>query len=850
MSILYHEPRRCFSLTQRCHTGLLEGRHRMKVAFTHNLRLTDVRDSEKEAEFDSAETVGAVAAAIEAAGHEVEKVEVSGPASNLLERLEAIDPDIIFNTAEGQNGRMREALYPALFEEMGIPYTGSDAYTNAITLDKWMTKLLVSRAGVDTPRATLVTVRNFEAMTERGFGLAFPVIVKPNFEGSSKGIYASGHNGEQGAGRTWVGANGGVSVVKEPRDLTAVLRSALRAYPDGVLVEEFIEGLDVAVGFIDGVGHDNGLLMPVELLMEPSADRPFNIYDYRLKNLDPGKVQFRCPAGIPRDVAARLRQISAEVVRTLNVRDVARLDYRVATDGRIYLLEANALPALAPASSLFAATSQLGMSYNASIQAILNAAALRSGLATASQLGLRRAGKAQPIRVGFTYNVKRTHDGDEQAEWDPPETIIAIANALARQGHIVVHLEATPDLPRVLAEADVDLIFNIAEGVEGRNREAQVPALCELLGIPYTGSDSATLAIALDKALCKKVLMQHDILTPRFQLMESARERLSPEMRFPLIVKPNAEGSSKGIGSTSVVDTEEELRAAVKMSVERYRQPAIVEEYIKGREFTVGLLGDKRPRVLPPMEIKFKNTEVDRPVYDFAVKQEWEQHVYYECPPKLTESEQKAIEKIARATFWALDCRDVARVDLRMDAEGRIYVLEVNPLPGLTPGYSDLVLIAKAVGIQYDQLIAEIMVGGLRRLRDKRREERELESEARKKEAAARVEKAAAVADAATKMEKAAEKAEKAAEKAEKAAKRMAKLAVGEPARQAPPAIVQSQSQPGQPAPGAVRAPVRTGNGSERIAAPSGGAAGGGSANGTATATAAVPNAVVPPTTH
>jgi D-alanine-D-alanine ligase len=342
--------------------------------------------------------------------------------------------------------------------------------------------------------------------------------------------------------------------------------------------------------------------------------------------------------------------------------------------------------------------------------------------------------------VGFTYNVKRSHDGDDEAEWDPPETIISIANALARQGHIVVHLEATPDLPRVLAEADVDLIFNIAEGVEGRNREAQVPALCELLGIPYTGSDSATLAIALDKALAKKVLLQHDILTPKFQLMESPRERLSPDMTFPLIVKPNAEGSSKGIGATSVVDTEEELRAAVKECVDRYRQPALVEEYIKGREFTVGLLGDKRPRVLPPMEICFKNVEVERPVYDYGVKQEWEKHVSYECPAKVSDAELKAIEKIARATYWALDCRDVARVDLRMDQEGRIYVLEVNPLPGLTPDYSDLVLISKAVGISYDDLIAEIMTGGLRRLRDKRREERELE---REREAAAAAAKSA-----------------------------------------------------------------------------------------------------------
>ena len=707
----------------------------MKVAFTHNLRLTDVRETEKEAEYDSAETVSSIAAAIEAAGHEVEKVEVSGTAANLLERLETIDPDIIFNTAEGDTtirGRMREAFYPALFEELGIPFTGSDAYTNAITLDKWLTKLLVQKAGIDTPRSVLVTPRNYEQIIERGAGLAFPAIVKPNHEGSSKGIY----NADLAA--RFGGLLGG-SVIREPRELQSALKTALRQYPDGVLIEEYIEGIDVAMGFIDGIGHDNGLLTPVEVSMESGdSGRTFNIYDYRLKNIEPGKVQYRCPANIPRDVAARVRTISMEAIKTLGLRDVARIDYRVTPEGRIFLLEVNALPALSSSSSLFAATAQLGLTYNATIASILNAAALRTGLATASQLGGRTKQRSkQPIRIGFTYNVKRQDKGDDEAEWDPPETIIAIANALARQGHIVVHLEATPDLPRVLAEADVDLIFNIAEGVEGRNREAQVPALCELLGIPYTGSDSATLAIALDKALGKKVLLQHDILTPKFQVMESARERLNSDMKFPLIVKPNAEGSSKGIDAKNVVDSEEELRIAVKNCVEKYRQPALIEEYITGREFTVGLLGDKRPRVLPPMEIKFKDEGNKRPVYDYGVKQEWEQHVYYECPAKLSESELKAMEKIARATFWALDCRDVARVDMRMDEDGRIYVLEVNPLPGLTPDYSDLVLIAKASGMEYDQLIAEIMVGGLRRMRDKRREERELEREREAKESKA-----------------------------------------------------------------------------------------------------------------
>jgi D-alanine-D-alanine ligase len=763
----------------------------MKVAFTHNLRLTD---SEQEAEFDTAETVDAIAAAIEAAGHEVEKIEVSGPASNLLERLESLDPDIIFNTAEGNGGRLREAFYPALFEELGVPYTGSDAYTNALTLDKFLTKLVLERQGIDTPRAVLITPQNADKYSQRGIGLAFPVIVKPNYEGSSKGIGAD-------------------SVVRDAKELERVLKSEIRAYPDGVLVEEYIPGIDVAVGYIDGVGHDSGLLLPVEHLVESTKDRPFNVYDYRLKNVEPGSVQFRCPAAIPRDVAARLRSISLDVVRTLGLRDLARIDYRIAEDGRFYMLDVNALPTLDQRSSIFAATSQLGMTYNTSIAAILNAAALRAEVATARELGLRRRRRrSAPIRVGFTYNVKREKldvDNDTQAEWDPPETIIAIANALARQGHIVVHLEATPDLPRVLAEADVDLIFNIAEGVEGRNREAQVPALCELLGIPYTGSDSATLAIALDKALCKKVLMQHDILTPKFQVMESGRERLSSDLTFPLIVKPNAEGSSKGIGTTNVVDNEEELRVAVASVLDRYRQPAIIEEYIKGREFTVGLLGNKRPRVLPPMEIKFKDPDLDRPVYDFVVKQEWEKHVFYQCPAKLNEAELKSIEKIARATFWALDCRDVARVDLRMDENGKLYVLEVNPLPGLTPDYSDLVLISKGVGMDYDQLMAEIMIGGLRRLREKRREERIEMKEAKGNG------NGNGNGDAAAKIAKAAEKAEKAAEKAEKAAKRVAKLA------------------------------RKRGTGSKRKPASNGNGAGNGKSNGTADA-----STDISPTTH
>ncbi len=236
-------------------------------------------------------------------------------------------------------------------------------------------------------------------------------------------------------------------------------------------------------------------------------------------------------------------------------------------------------------------------------------------------------------------------------------------------------------------ETPVDLVFNIAEGVEGRNREAAVPALCELLGIPYTGSDAATLSIALDKALSKRVLMQHGILTAEFQLMETGRERLSPKLKFPLIIKPNQEGSSKGVSaSASVVDDDAALRNVVRELIERYRQPALIEVYIPGREFTVGLLGDRRPRVLPPMEILFKDKSNLRPVYDFQIKQEWEKHVSYQCPADLSPAELKGIERVARETFAALDCRDVSRVDLRMTPRGELLRHRGQPAAGADAG--------------------------------------------------------------------------------------------------------------------------------------------------------------------
>jgi D-alanine-D-alanine ligase len=313
-----------------------------------------------------------------------------------------------------------------------------------------------------------------------------------------------------------------------------------------------------------------------------------------------------------------------------------------------------------------------------------------------------------------------SHDGDDrEAEYDAPETIQAITRAIESHGHAVIPLEATADFPRALLASNVDVVFNIAEGLTGRNREAQVPNLCELLGVPYTGSDSATLSICLDKALTKRMLrtVGHDtatrIDTPGAQLLTTGREKLKT-LRYPVIVKPNAEGTSKGISTKSVCDDEATLREVARDLIDRYGQPAIVEEYITGREFTVGLLGERRPRVLPPMEVVFLDNS-PRPVYDYVCKQDWQSHVRYDCPAKLTEKELRAIERTCRATFMALGCRDVARIDIRLAPDGTVYVIEVNPLPGLTPDYSDLCLIANGAKVAYRTLIGDVLSGAIKR---------------------------------------------------------------------------------------------------------------------------------------
>src|SRR6267142_2276858 len=665
----------------------------MRIALTHNLRLTD---SEEEAEFDSRETIDTLTSALERLGHRVERIEVSGPASRTAARLEAFAPDLIFNTAEGRRGRFREAFYPALFDELGFPYTGSDAWVLAVTLDKALTKLMLGEHGVISPRGQFIE----EIGQLRLDGWRWPVIVKPNFEGSSKGITQE-------------------SVIEERSRLRAFVEKQLARFPAGVLVEEFIPGKDLTVAFLEKTAPERaGVLTPVEYIIDEAelSKRRYRIYDYDLKSVHFDAVSVRCPAQFPGHVLERAQEMARKAYKALGCRDLGRIDFRVAEDGQVYFIEINALPSLEPGAGIYAAAALEGLHTDAVLGKVVESAVGRWGLKDPRR-SRSRPPRRGPLRVGFTYNVKRVKpalDGtrDEEAEYDAPATIQAVR-------------EATADLPSLIETTKPDLVFNMAEGIKGRTRESQVPSLLELLDIPYSGSDPAALNIALDKALAKKIVRQHGILTPNFFTMTTGKERLPKDLRFPTIVKPVAEGSSKGVHATSVVENEAELREAAQKMIAKYDQPALVEDYIGGREFTVGMLGERRPKVLPPMEVVFLDENEQRPVYSFEFKQDWSSKIRYDVPARLEPAQIKALERAARECFIALGCRDVARVDFRMDEQGKLYFLECNPLPGLTPGWSDLVLIAKAAGIEYDALIAEILSGAIRRYKERERERRE-----------------------------------------------------------------------------------------------------------------------------
>ncbi len=328
------------------------------------------------------------------------------------------------------------------------------------------------------------------------------------------------------------------------------------------------------------------------------------------------------------------------------------------------------------------------------------------------------------MNVGITFNLKQSGPldpslpDDFQEEFDSPETIDAIAGVLRQLGHIV-HLlgDGREFLEKVLADPP-DFVFNFAEGTGvSRSREARVPAVLEMLGIPFTGSDPLTMALTLDKDVAKIVVAAAGVRVPGGYAL-SAHETLadipSGRLIFPLIAKPAWEGSSKGVHQKCLVMASGDLAAVVDDLRRDHRQTILLEEFIQGDELTVGLYGNERPTVLGIMRIQPRQT-VSHFVYSLEMKRDYKNQIVYECPAKLPAATTLAVERAAVAAFRALGCRDVARIDFRLK-DGVPYFLEVNPLPGLNPVDSDLVLLSQALGWTYQRLVGTIVDAALARV--------------------------------------------------------------------------------------------------------------------------------------
>ena len=372
----------------------------VRIAFTHNLKTTD---DESQAEFDTPETVREISELLRSLGHDVHPVDVSGPASRLVARLETLRPDLVFNTAEGTHGRYREAFYPALFEQLQLPFTGSGPYVCGITLDKQATKLFLRNAGVPTPGWAFFDADRPVALPP----LRYPVIVKPNFEGSSKGVTAD-------------------SICHDEAGLKRVVSEMLKTYASGVLVEEFIIGRDVTVPYLETVG----VLTPAAYRLDvDDVEEGFAIYDYALKNHHPERVHVDVPADLPPDVMDRLRSLTATVMRELDIRDLGRADFRVTDAGEVFFIEVNALPSLEPGASIYESAQQNGIEHEADVlNEVLKSAISRQGVTPRPPFSL------DCLRVGLAHNVRRKEasaNQDDEAEFDSPATIAAISSTMA-----------------------------------------------------------------------------------------------------------------------------------------------------------------------------------------------------------------------------------------------------------------------------------------------------------------------------------------------------------------------------------------------------------------------------------
>ena len=322
------------------------------------------------------------------------------------------------------------------------------------------------------------------------------------------------------------------------------------------------------------------------------------------------------------------------------------------------------------------------------------------------------------MRIGVTYDLRADYlamgmSEEDSAEFDAEVTIVAIVDALKALGHEVVRVGNVRALTqRLVAGERWDAVFNICEGLSGFGREAQVPGLLDAYNIPHVFSDALTLAVSLDKSWTKRIVASAGVPTPAFGVIERAGDIANIDLPFPLFVKPIAEGSGKGVNARSKVSTPAELKSVATELLARFRQPVLVETYLSGREFTVGIVGTgDEARALGVMEIMpTKNAKtVD---YGIENKDHCDENIVYRL---IDDAEAREAADVALRAWRSLRCRDGGRIDIRSNGKNQPHFIEVNPLAGLNPEHSDLCFIARFNGLTYQDLIGLIMSSFLRR---------------------------------------------------------------------------------------------------------------------------------------
>jgi len=359
------------------------------------------------------------------------------------------------------------------------------------------------------------------------------------------------------------------------------------------------------------------------------------------------------------------------------------------------------------------------------------------------------------LKVGLTFNIKKENDtlvfsrkekidsknnisrylnenilekypervDDTFAEWDSEETITAVKSAIESDGHEVLMIEGDKDAFEKLKVLSPEIVFNVAEGMNGLSRESQIPSMLEMLGIPFTGSDSITTGICHDKSRCKEILSYYGIPTPKF-IIADAIHKIDDKISFPKFVKPLHEGSSKGIYNSSLVNNSAELRNEILRIKESYKQPSLIEDYLEGKEFTVAMMGNgENVRVLPLVEINLDSVPEDfNKIYSYEVKWFFDTREnmldIFRCPAEIDDNLVRQIEETCLAAYRALRIRDWARIDVRLDKNNVPNIVEVNPLPGILPDPADNSCFPKAArhaGMDYDTLINTVLNEAVKR---------------------------------------------------------------------------------------------------------------------------------------